>query len=117
MSNQVMGYSFLIICGAFISAISQVILKKSTQKKHDNFLKEYMNPLVMLAYLLFLGTTFLSVIAYKIVPLSFGPILESTGYIYITVFGVKFFGEKINGQKIIGMVLIIVGIIIYAIWG
>lgn len=117
MSNQILSYSILILSGTFVAAISQAMLKKASQKHYDHPLKEYFNPLVIIAYLLFFFTTLLSIIAYKVVPLSFGPILEATSYIYVTFFGVKFFGEIINRKKIVGMVFIIVGITIYALFG
>ena len=90
------------------------MLKKSAMKQYDSKIKEYMNPLVIIAYIMFVGTTFLSIIAYKGIPLSMGPILEATSYIYVTFFGVKIFGEKLNLRKVVAMGLIIFGIIVYA---
>ncbi len=116
MNNQMLCY-FLLIILIFIASISQAMLKKASQRHYDHPLKEYLNPLVIFAYLLFFGTTLLSVIAYKVVPLSFGPILDATSYIYVTIFGVKLFGETINRRKIIGLILIVVGIAVYALFG
>lgn len=114
MDKTLFLYSLLLLLGVFISAISQVMLKKSAQKTYENRIKEYLNPLVIIAYLMFIGTTFLSIFAYRGIPLSMGPVLEATSYIYITVFGVKIFGEKINKKKILALVSIIGGIIIYS---
>lgn len=114
MSKTVI-YACILLLGVFISAISQVILKKSSLKKYDSKIKEYMNPMVIFAYMLFVGTTFLSIIAYRVIPLSMGPILEATSYIYITIFGVKIFKETINRKKVIALACIVSGIIIYAI--
>ncbi len=114
MSKTVI-YACILLLGVFISAISQVILKKSALKKYDSKIKEYMNPMVIIAYMMFVGTTFLSIIAYKGIPLSMGPILEATSYIYITIFGVKIFKETINRKKVIALACIVSGIIIYAI--
>lgn len=116
-SSTVMAYSCVLLLGVFISAISQVMLKKAAMKKHDSVIKEYLNPLVIFAYVLFVGTTFLSIIAYRGIPLSMGPILEATSYIYVTIFGVTIFKEKMNLQKIIALGLIIGGIVVYAIVG
>lgn len=113
MSKTVI-YACILLLGVFISAISQVILKKSALKKYDSKIKEYMNPMVIFAYMLFVGTTFLSIIAYRVIPLSMGPILEATSYIYITIFGVKIFKETINRKKVIALACIVSGIIIYA---
>ena len=80
-------------------------------------IREYLNPLVIFAYVLFVVTTFLSIFAYRVIPLSIGPILEATGYIYVTIFGVTIFKEKINRKKILALVLIIGGISVYGLFG
>ena len=107
-------YSLFLLAGVFISAISQVMLKKAALKKYESKIREYLNPLVIIAYTLFVGTTFLGIIAYKGIPLSMGPVLEATSYIYVTFFGVKIFHEKINKGKIISLILIVAGIAISA---
>ena len=117
MNKTVLLYSCVLLLGVFISAISQVMLKKAAMKKHDSVIKEYFNPLVIFAYVLFVGTTFLSILAYKGIPLSMGPILEATSYIYVTIFGVTIFKEKMNSKKVVALGMIIVGIVVYAIAG
>lgn len=110
-------YAFLILLGTFISAISQVMLKIEAGRPHKSHLQEYLNPLVIIAYIMFVGTTLLSILAYRGIPLSMGPILEATSYIYITLFGVKIFGEKMNKGKAAALALIICGIIVYSLLG
>lgn len=109
-----MMYALVLLFGVLVSAISQVMLKKAAQKEYSSPVKEYLNPLVIFAYMLFVGTTFLSIYAYKGIPLSLGPILEATGYIYVTFFGVTIFKEKINCRKVMALMLIIAGIVVYA---
>lgn len=108
-------YAALLLLGVFISSISQVMLKKSALKTYDSKIKEYLNPLVIVAYILFVGTTFLSIFAYRGIPLSMGPILEATSYIYVTIFGIVFFNEKMSRKKWIALILIIAGIALYSI--
>jgi multidrug transporter EmrE-like cation transporter len=115
MNGTVLKYSLFILFGTFISAISQVMLKKSAQKTYARPIDEYLNPLVITAYAIFFIATLCSIMAYKGIPLSMGPILEATSYIYVTIFGVKIFHESVNKQKIIALVLIISGIIIYSV--
>ena len=81
---------------------------------YESKIKEYLNPRVIFAYAIFFGATFCSIFAYKVIPLSFGPILESAGYIFVAFFSWLFLKEKISKQKIIGLLLITVGIVIYA---
>ncbi|MEE0956123.1 MAG: multidrug ABC transporter [Eubacterium sp.] len=114
MNGKLLLYMAIFLFGTFISAVSQVILKKAAMKHYDSVIKEYMNVRVIGAYMIFVLATFLSIFAYKVVPLSLGPILEATSYIYITVFGAKIFGEKINSRKIVALVLIIGGIVVYS---
>ncbi len=115
MNKTTLLYSCVLLAGVFISAISQVMLKKAAMKTYPSKIREYLNPLVIIAYAIFVGTTLLSIIAYRGIPLSMGPILEATGYIYVTVFGVKIFHEKLNQKKIVALILILTGIVVYSI--
>ena len=111
------GYSILFLIGVFVSAISQVMLKKSALKQYDNHIREYINPLVIIAYVLFVGTTILSTIAFKGISLSMGAVLESSSYIFVTFFGVKIFHESINRKKVVSLVLIVTGMMVYSFLG
>ena len=108
-----MKYIILFLCAVFISSVSQIMLKKSANKSYENKLKEYMNPWVIIAYILFFSATLATVIAYKYVPLSLGPILESSGYFFVTVLGVIFLKEKVGKKKAIGLIIILAGIVIF----
>lgn len=110
-------YIAISLSSIFIASISQVLLKKAAMKHYDSFLQEYLNPLVIFAYFLFFSTTLLGVVAYKGIPVSLGPVLETTSYFYVTFFGVTIFKEKLNKKKIFALVLIITGVLIYALQG
>lgn len=110
-------YSIILLVSVFISAISQVMLKKAALREYSSPIKEYLNPLVIFAYALFVGCTLLTVLAYRGIPLSWGPVLEATSYIYITVFGAVFFQEKITPKKLLALFVIVTGICIYALLG
>lgn len=115
--NKTLLYSCVLLLGVFVSAISQVMLKKAAKKTYDNPIKEYLNPLVIFAYVLFVGTTFLTILAYRGIPLSMGPVLEATSYIYVTIFGVTIFHEKMNRRKLLALGCILAGIIVYSVFG
>ncbi len=102
----------VLLAGVFLSAVSQVLLKKAALRQYTSPWQEYLNPLVIAAYMLFVGTTFLSVFAYRAVPLSLGPVLEATGYLYVTFFGVTLFHESISHTKLFALALIILGTLI-----
>lgn len=112
--SEVALYALVALFGVFISGIAQVLLKKSANKSYEKPIQEYLNPLVIIGYMLFVGSTLLSTYAYKVIPLSMGPILDATGYIYVTIFGITIFHEKLNRKKVLALVLIILGIAIYA---
>ena len=107
-------YLVVFLVSVFISSISQILLKKSANRTYESKIKEYLNPLVIIAYIIFFGSTLLTIFAYKEIPLSLGPVLEATGYIWVSLLGMIFLKEKLNLNKIIGLVLIIGGIIVYS---
>ncbi len=117
MNIDVIMHASIALVGVFISSVSQVLLKKAALKHSDSSIDDYLNPLVIGAYILFIITTIISVYAYKGIPLSLGPILEATSYAYITIFGVKIFGEKVGRKKIIALSLILCGVLTYGIFG
>ena len=114
MNKTLLIYALIMMFGDFISSVAQVLLKKSAQIKHDSILKEYLNLRVITAYAIFFSATLISIYAYKVVPLSMGPILEAAGYIYVTIFGVFIFKERMDRRKFIALGLIIAGIIVYS---
>ncbi len=128
MSDMII-YSLICITGTFVASISQILLKKSATKKHkpltisikgkklitiDGPLREYINAPVIFAYVIFFGATICTMYAYKVIPLSLGPILQSSGYIFIAILSWIFIKEKMTVQKIIGIATIIIGIAIYS---
>lgn len=114
MSESVLAYAAVALFGVFVSGISQALLKKSALRTHEGPLGEYLNPLVIFAYALFVVSTLLSTLAYKVIPLSMGPVLDATGYIYVTAFGLLIFHERLNRRKVLALALIICGILIYS---
>lgn len=114
MSGTVLAFAALNLLGVLVSAVSQVMLKKSATCEHGSVVGEYLNPLVIFAYVLFVGATLLSVLSYRGIPLSMGPILDATGYLWVTLFGVTIFHERMSGCKAIALALIVCGIVVYA---
>ena len=112
--SELLFYSLLLVIAVFFSSVAQIMLKFSAKKQYDSKLHEYLNPIVMTAYALFLGCTFLSVYTLKVVPLSMGAILEASGYVFVTFLSYVILHEKFGRQKFWGLVIIIVGILIYS---
>ena len=114
MNDKEFFYASFILIGTFISSAAQVLLKKAAMKEYCSVKDEYLNKNVIIAYITFVLATFLSIYAYKGIPLSMGAVLESTSYLYITIFGAYFFKEKITMRKVVAIAFIISGIIIYS---
>lgn len=108
-----MQYILIFILSVFISSCSQILLKKSAQEEHENKLKEYLNVKVILAYGMFFLSSLVTIIAYRYVPLSMGPILEASGYIYVAVLGYLVLKETISKRKLVGLVIILSGIVLF----
>lgn len=102
----------LFLFSVFISSVSQIILKKSANVQHENSIKEYMNVKVVFAYGIFFISSLLTMLSYKKVPLSMGAILETTGYIWVTILGYLVLKERVSKKKIIGLCIIVAGIVI-----
>ena len=103
----------VLLFSVFISSVSQILLKKAANRTYETPLKEYLNPLVVGAYGLFFCSVILKMLALKYVPLSMSPILESTGYIFVSVMGYIFLKEKFTRRKLCGFALILAGVIIF----
>lgn len=113
--NKFMIFSiFIYLFGTFISAISQVLLKKSTQKEYKHWIREYLNLSVILAYGIFFLATLCTVVAYKYIPLSMGPILGTLEYIYVALLSYFLLKENISKRKLWGLIIIIFGVLIFS---
>ena len=105
-------YMLIMLTGTFISSVSQIILKKAADREYPNKIAEYLNAPVIIAYAIFFAATLCSVTAYKVVPLSIGPLLEATGYVWVAILGRMVLGEHIGKRKALGLVIIVIGVVI-----
>lgn len=104
----------ILMTSVLISAISQIMLKKSTLKEHKSLLSEYVNPYVIIAYGFFFLSTLLTMFSLRYLPLSMVPILESSSYIFVSAMGYFFLKEKFPKKKLIGILVILVGIAVFS---
>ena len=113
MESKMILYVGLFILGLVFSAVSHIPMKKSAGKVYKSKIFEYLNPLVLLGYFLCGLTTVVTVIAYRVVPLSLGGVLATLEYIFVALIGSLVFHEKISMRKKIGLALIVIGALIY----
>lgn len=117
MKKSIVINSVILIAGVLVASAAQVLLKKSALTVHENKLKEYLNWRVISGYGMMLASTLFSVYAYRTIPISLGAVLDATGYIFVTIFGVMFFQEHITRKRLTALMVIIFGILIYAVCG
>lgn len=108
-----MTYILVFLASVLISSLSQVLLKISAEKEYSNIWQEYLNLRTVGAYGLFFLSTLITVFAYKYVSLSLGAVLEASGYIFVTVFGMLILKEKVGKKKLIGLTIILLGILVF----
>lgn len=63
-------YSVIFGLAVFGSSVSQVLLKMACEKKYDNFIGQYLNPTVIVAYAIFFIGNLAAIYTYKVIPLS-----------------------------------------------
>ena len=94
MSQAQLPYVLLYLCSTFLSAVSQVLLKKAALREHKSVLAEYTDWRVILGYAS-LWLHALNDAGLQGVPLNVGPVLEQQLYLRHD-FGVTIFHEKMN---------------------
>lgn len=109
-----MEYTFLAIylTSVFLASVAQILLKIGADRQYDSRIREYLNGPVISGYGLMAVSMLAGMLAYRGVPLSFGPVIESLGYVFVAILGWLFLKEKLSWRKIFGMVLIIAGILV-----
>ena len=113
--TQLTKYALLLVLSSLISSFSQILLKKSAGKKYSSKLREYLNIPVITSYAVFFLCTLITMYSLKVVPLSMSPLLEATGYIFVTALSFLFFREIPEKKQLLGLMLILAGIAVYAV--
>ena len=106
-----------MLIGVFIASLAQVLLKKSAQIQYKNRIMEYLNWRVLAGYSMMVASSLCTVFAYRALSISQVMVLETTSYIYVTVFGLLIFKETVSLRRIVALILIISGIMVFAIIG
>lgn len=110
--------AFLIaLVGVEIAVAAQLLLKDAATKDYSTFLQQYLNFRVIAAYGMMFLSTFFSIIAYRVLPLSFGPIMTALATISVTVLSRVIYHERFTQRKIYGFALIIAGILLFLVPG
>lgn len=104
---------FLYLLAVVIASCSQILLKKSAMKQYTSFIREYLNPYVIIGYGMLFGSMILTILAYKGIEFKNGPIMESLGYVLVIIMSRFIFKEKITRSKVLGTLLILMGVTVF----
>lgn len=105
--------AILMIFSALITAVSQILLKQSANKKYDNIIFEYLNPYVIISYGMFAAVLILNVFIFTKIDYRYGIVLNSLPTVMVMVLSNLLLKEKISRRRIIGNIIIIAGISIF----
>lgn len=104
----------ILLTSVLVASVAQILLKVEANKEHESGIKEYLNPLVVIAYVMMLGSTVLTMLALRHLPLSHQPLYESVSYIFVSVMGYFLLKERFSKKKLLGLALILAGIFIFS---
>lgn len=102
-----------MLVSAFITAASQILLKKSANRQHKRILFEYLNPYVIISYICYIGVLALNVFIYTKIDYRFGVIINSLSMVFIMILSKVILKENLNRKRIAANILIIAGIICF----
>ncbi len=106
-------YVLLKIVSILIAAFSQLMLKVSASKKHENGLKEYLNIYVIFSYGISAIGTVLSTYSLKGISITLSSIIEALNYAIIPIISYLFLKERINKTQLLGMIMIVIGAFVF----
>lgn len=99
--------------GTFFTAVSQILLKQSSNIKYENKIREYLNFRVILSYGIFFLILLLNTWCYTKVEMRYGPVIDTAAYVFVLLLSRLILKEKFTKGKILGNLIIIAGILIY----
>ena len=106
-------YMLILFATTFFTAFSQVLMKQSAQIEHKNWIYEYLNWRVILAYGIAFTVLMVNTYAYTEVDIKYASIIDSFSYVNVMVFSYLLLKEHFTKQQLIGNLVIIAGILIY----
>ena len=110
--NDLLFY-ILVLVSAFITASSQILLKKSTDRYHKHIIFEYLNPYVIISYICYVGVLALNVFIYTKIDYRFGVVINSLSMVFIMILSKVIRKERLTRKRIVGNLLIILGIVCF----
>ena len=85
--------------GTFFTAVSQILLKQSSNIKYENKIREYLNFRVILSYGMFFLILLLNTWCYTKVEMRYGPVIDTAAYVFVLILSRLILKEKITMAK------------------
>lgn len=106
-------FMILMFAGTFFTAISQILLKQSADKKYSHPIFDYINWRVILSYMIFAAVLLVNTYAFTKVEMKYGAVIDTCSYFFVMVLSWLILKEKMTRRKIVGNLLIMSGVFIY----
>ena len=106
-------YMLILFATTFFTAFSQVLMKQSAQIEHKNWIYEYLNWRVILAYGIAFSVLMVNTYAYTEVEIKYASIIDTFSYVNVMVFSYLILKEQFTRTQLIGSLIIIAGILVY----
>lgn len=99
----------------FFSAISQILLKRSANIEHENWIREYLNWRVITAYAIYAIVLLLNIWAFTKLDMKYGAVVDTFTYVFVMLLSRLILKEHISKGRMAGNILIMIGVIVYTI--
>ena len=106
-------YMLILFATTFFTAFSQVLMKQSAQIEHKNWIYEYLNWRVILAYGIAFSVLMVNTYAYTEVEIKYASIIDAFSYVNVMIFSYLILKEHFTKKQLAGNLIIIAGILIY----
>lgn len=106
-------YYIGVVITAFASAVSQILLNVSAEKKYRSKIKEYLNPWVISSYVILAIVLVTNIYLLGFMNLKEENAIAASTYVFVLVLSRIILKEKITIKKVLGNILIIIGILIF----
>ena len=102
-----------MVVSALITALSQIILKKSANKTYKSIIFEYVNPYVLFSYACYVGVLVLNVFIYTKADYRFGVVINSMSTVFVMLLSHFILNETLTQKRVAGNIIIVCGILIF----
>ena len=106
-------YFLLMLLSETFAAVSQILLKKSSDREYPSVIREYLNPYVITGYGLLGISMLITIYCYRGIGYLGVVVLEPLSYILVMFLSRLVFKETISARRLLGMLLIIGGIALF----